>query len=196
MTIERLPPILVRSKTGPDRTSTVAEDGEVRATLEMPQTADVREVIEMFEAVFENVEMVAKSEHERTVQAATEYRESVAAKLTEKQRAALEAAYFAGYYDWPRAYRQRARRVYGGVVVDPVPAPPTRRPGPDRGVLRRAIAEEPRVRIGTLALAAYRLRDRGTGGPRSRVDPPGTETQARRVRARTRYQASSSAASS
>ena len=82
--------------------SAVAEDGVGTVTIEAPQTADVRELVTAFERAFPTLELVAKRERERSVTTATEFRDGVADRLTEKQRAALESAFFAGYYDWPR----------------------------------------------------------------------------------------------
>jgi len=112
--------------------SMTATDGDCRVTLEAPQTVDVRDVIAVFETELANVEFVAKHERERAVQTVTEFREGVAAELTEKQCAALEAAYAAGYYDWPRevtaeelaesmgvsssTLHQHLRRAIGGLV--------------------------------------------------------------------------------
>lgn len=82
--------------------SAVAEDGEAHVTIEAPQSADVRQIVRTFDDTFEDVDLVAKRERERSVQTADEFRQAVDDRLTEKQRAAIEAAYAAGYYDWPR----------------------------------------------------------------------------------------------
>ncbi|OIB57559.1 bacterio-opsin activator domain-containing protein [Natrialba sp. SSL1] len=81
----------------------VASADEARITLEAPQTADVRTVVSLFDAEFDGVELTAKRERDRSVETAAEFHQTVDATLTEKQRAALESAYAAGYYDWPRA---------------------------------------------------------------------------------------------
>ncbi|ELY89532.1 PAS domain S-box [Natrialba hulunbeirensis JCM 10989] len=81
----------------------VASADEARITLEAPQTADVRTVVSLFAAEFDGVELTAKRERDRSVETAAEFHQTVDATLTEKQRAALESAYAAGYYDWPRA---------------------------------------------------------------------------------------------
>ncbi|WP_049889902.1 bacterio-opsin activator domain-containing protein [Natronorubrum bangense] len=82
--------------------SAQAANGKGTIVFEAPQTANVRDIVNTVESAFSNVELVAKRERERTVLSAEEFRESTAESLTEKQRAALESAYFAGYYDWPR----------------------------------------------------------------------------------------------
>ena len=82
--------------------SAVAEDGEGTVVIEAPQSADVRDIVATFDGEFDELELVAKRERERSVTTADTFRESVGDQLTDKQRAALESAYFAGYYDWPR----------------------------------------------------------------------------------------------
>jgi PAS domain S-box-containing protein len=77
-------------------------DGEAEITLEAPQSVDVRDIVEAFDESFGEVTLVKKRERQRAVQTTTEFRERVMEKLTEKQRTALEAAYAAGYYNWPR----------------------------------------------------------------------------------------------
>ncbi|WP_458187558.1 helix-turn-helix domain-containing protein [Haladaptatus sp. NG-WS-4] len=48
------------------------------------------------------MELVAKREVERINQGTSERREPVASNLTERQLTTFRAAYFSGYYDWPR----------------------------------------------------------------------------------------------
>ncbi|MFP8951744.1 bacterio-opsin activator domain-containing protein [Natrialbaceae archaeon A-arb3/5] len=83
--------------------SAVVTDGEARIVLEVPQTANVRGVVSVFEESFERVDLVAKRERDRSIQTAAEFRQTVDSGITEKQRSAIESAYAAGYYDWPRA---------------------------------------------------------------------------------------------
>ena len=82
--------------------SAVAADGEARLVFEAPGTANVREIVALFDEQFSDLQLVAKRERDRSVETATEFRQTVDATLTERQRSALESAYAAGYYDWPR----------------------------------------------------------------------------------------------
>jgi len=82
--------------------SAVADGGEGTVRIEAPQTADVREIVEAFVRAFDAIDLVAKRERDHSVTTADEFRSGVETTLTEKQRGALEAAYLAGYYDWPR----------------------------------------------------------------------------------------------
>ncbi|WP_290818232.1 PAS domain S-box protein [Halovivax sp.] len=82
--------------------SAVAEDGVGRLVVEAPQSANVREIVDRFEAAFSTVDLRSKRDRERSIHTAEEFRDAVADRLTEKQRAAIESAFFSGYYDWPR----------------------------------------------------------------------------------------------
>lgn len=82
--------------------SAVADGGQGTVLIEAPHTADVREIVGAFVREFDALELVAKRERDHSVTTADEFRDAVATNLTEKQRGALEAAYLAGYYDWPR----------------------------------------------------------------------------------------------
>lgn len=80
----------------------VAEDGTARVTAETPHDADVREIVDAARRVAPDVELVAKRDAERPVRTARELHRDIQQRLTGKQRTALHAAYFGGYYDWPR----------------------------------------------------------------------------------------------
>ena len=80
----------------------VSEDGTGRLVIEAPQSADIRGIVAALEDVFATVDLRSKREHERAIETATEVHESVEGALTNKQQAAVEAAFFAGYYNWPR----------------------------------------------------------------------------------------------
>lgn len=79
-----------------------AEDGVGRLVVEAPPSADVREVIDGYTARNPESSLVAKREVERSPRTTADVRERLDERLTEKQEAALTAAYYAGYYDWPR----------------------------------------------------------------------------------------------
>ena len=101
-TVTTRSPIQVALEAGTTLRSGIVEGGQAHITLEAPQSADVRRIIRVFDDAFASVEMIAKRERERSVQTADEFRQSVDARLTEKQCAAIEAAFASGYYDWPR----------------------------------------------------------------------------------------------
>ncbi|MCL7416912.1 MAG: PAS domain S-box protein, partial [Halalkalicoccus sp.] len=82
--------------------SASAKNGTATMILEAPAGANIREIAETVASMFESAELLAKRELQRSVRTEDEFREAVETELTEKQRGALESAFAAGYYDWPR----------------------------------------------------------------------------------------------
>lgn len=80
----------------------VAEDGELRVAVELPGHVDVREVVSAVRRQYPGAELASQRSTTRSAQTLTEFQSALADRLTEKQRAALEAAYAAGYFEWPR----------------------------------------------------------------------------------------------
>lgn len=79
-----------------------AEEGVARVTCEVAADTDIRTVVDGFDATYTDTELVSKRAVELPAETEAGFRQSVDGRLTEKQRAAVRAAYFAGYYDWPR----------------------------------------------------------------------------------------------
>ncbi len=98
------PPItsLIASRGGRVTHGSMA-DRDLTLTVELPTDASVREVVE---AVTDEHEATRVLAQRTTVPAATVRDAStcsaVLADLTDRQRAVLEAAYFSGYFEWPR----------------------------------------------------------------------------------------------
>ncbi|GAA0666714.1 bacterio-opsin activator domain-containing protein [Natronoarchaeum mannanilyticum] len=101
------------AQSDPPLTSTVAafggrvrsgtvRDGEFRATVELPPDADVRSILEAVRERYADAELVAQRTTEQDAVTTGEFRSRVFEELTEKQRTALEAAYFSGFFEWPR----------------------------------------------------------------------------------------------
>ena len=82
--------------------SAVAEDGVVRVVADIASGEYVRSVVHAFESVYPDSTLVRKRERGGPMQRETEFRHRLADRLTPRQQAALEAAYFRGYFDWPR----------------------------------------------------------------------------------------------
>jgi hypothetical protein len=80
----------------------VAEDGTVRLVGEVAGDTDVREVIDAVSEAFPDTRLVAKREVERSARTAGTFREGLDDRLTDKQESVLRAAYYAGYFEWPR----------------------------------------------------------------------------------------------
>ncbi|WP_247009363.1 bacterio-opsin activator domain-containing protein [Halorientalis litorea] len=80
----------------------VASSGQQRVVSEVPSDADIRALLDAITDAFPATELVTKRERERPVETAAAFRSSLRDGLTEKQSAVLQAAYHAGYFEWPR----------------------------------------------------------------------------------------------
>ncbi len=77
-------------------------DNNLRMTIQLPQSASVRSMVGWIQHVYPSARPVARRQVERadtTTEAITSHWTNM---LTEKQQASLEAAYFAGFFEWPR----------------------------------------------------------------------------------------------
>ena len=99
------------AKHGAVVTTAHAADGEATLLVELPQTADVRAVVDAFQTSFPEMEVVAKRTRDRSIQTVQGFQRDLGDQLTEKQREALQSAFFAGYFDQPR-------RTTGGELAD------------------------------------------------------------------------------
>jgi PAS domain S-box-containing protein len=98
------PPILsVVASLGGSVDSAVIEDGEFELTVHLTPSVDVREVTDAVEAAYPGAEMLRRRQLSRTGDERQRIRRRLAAELTERQQTALEVAYHAGFYDWPRS---------------------------------------------------------------------------------------------
>lgn len=100
--VEGSSPTLTLTEYGMTVVDAVFADGVARITAECAADADLRTIVDGLRASFPDSEVARKRETERAVQTAREFREGLEDRLTDRQEAALRAAYFGGYYDWPR----------------------------------------------------------------------------------------------
>ncbi|QSW98124.1 bacterio-opsin activator domain-containing protein [Haloterrigena alkaliphila] len=95
-------PIVTLTEYGTTVLEAHFEGGTAAITAECAADADIRTIVDGLRAVFPDSELIGKRETERTVRTAREFREGLEDRLTDRQEASLRAAYFGGYYDWPR----------------------------------------------------------------------------------------------
>lgn len=95
-------PLLTLTAYGGTITEATFESGEGTLLAEIARDADPRTFVEGLETAFPRVELVGKTEIERPVRTVREFREGVDDRLTERQESCLQAAYYGGYFDWPR----------------------------------------------------------------------------------------------
>lgn len=79
-----------------------ATAGNQEVVGEVPADTDVRAVVDDITAAFPDTELLTKRERERPAESLPAFRSSLRENLTEKQAAVLQAAYHAGYFEWPR----------------------------------------------------------------------------------------------
>ncbi|WP_336133690.1 bacterio-opsin activator domain-containing protein [Natronomonas amylolytica] len=83
--------------------SAVIEDGDFRMCVHVPSGADVRQVIDTVQETVPQAEPLARRQIRRSEGAAgSGFTADLDIDLTDRQRAAVEAAYFAGFFEWPR----------------------------------------------------------------------------------------------
>jgi PAS domain S-box-containing protein len=75
-------------------------DGTVQFGCHLPPGADVRKIIELVESEFPSIEMVSRRQVKRT---SPQIENTLTEKLTDRQRSTIEACYYAGFFEWPRA---------------------------------------------------------------------------------------------
>lgn len=81
----------------------VETDGSVtRLTIDIPAGVKVREVFAAITSVVEPVELLSREERVTTVQPPETTLAALEAACTQRQLEALRAAYYGGYYEWPR----------------------------------------------------------------------------------------------
>lgn len=95
-------PALTLTEYGATVLECQAEDGKATILAECAVDADLRTIVGGLRSAYPESELRGKREVERSVQTARAFREGIEDRLTDRQVTALRAAYFGGYYDWPR----------------------------------------------------------------------------------------------
>ncbi|SDQ31946.1 PAS domain S-box protein [Natronobacterium texcoconense] len=78
------------------------DDGVSTDLVQVSPDADVRELVDVVTSVYPDATLVSKHTVERPVRTRGDFRQTVEARVTDRQQAALEAAYYGGYFEWPR----------------------------------------------------------------------------------------------
>jgi predicted DNA binding protein/DNA-binding response OmpR family regulator len=111
--------VLSLIEAGANVESMQADDGRAHVSATVAPETDVRTVVETIQEGFDHVDLVAKRETERELQSTENFRQSLENQLTDRQYSVLEAAYSAGYFDWPRG--STAKEIANSLEL----APPT-----------------------------------------------------------------------
>ncbi|SFL54511.1 PAS domain S-box-containing protein [Halogranum rubrum] len=81
----------------------VVENGVHMVTVEFPYNTDIHTIVESLDATYEHVDLLAQRETERELESRQELWATFRESLTERQWSALQTAFYAGFFDWPRA---------------------------------------------------------------------------------------------
>lgn len=102
LTVEGNSPALTLTEIGATIREGTADAGTLTLRTEVAQDTGVRSVVEGVQTTFPQTNLRAKQAIDRAVETVEDFQDSLTERLTDKQHAALRAAYFAGYFDWPR----------------------------------------------------------------------------------------------
>ncbi len=83
-------------------TEAVYEDGEGTVVADCARDAELQTVVDGVRSRFPETTLVGKRDADRSVRTTESFTEDVTRRLTDRQEEALRAAYFGGYFDWPR----------------------------------------------------------------------------------------------
>ncbi|WP_226007337.1 bacterio-opsin activator domain-containing protein [Natrinema salinisoli] len=78
-------------------------DDRTRLTIELGQSVGVRPFLRALEQSHPDPELVARRERDRSPRSVRPF-DTLAEHLSERQRRTLEAAYYSGFFDWPREH--------------------------------------------------------------------------------------------
>ncbi|ELY50840.1 bacterio-opsin activator domain-containing protein [Natronococcus jeotgali] len=79
-----------------------SEGGAARLDLEIPRSANVRSVVEAIEDRYDGTDVVSFRQRESEGRSRQEFASRLEESLTDRQFTALQRAYLAGYFEWPR----------------------------------------------------------------------------------------------
>ncbi|SIR66419.1 bacterio-opsin activator domain-containing protein [Natronorubrum thiooxidans] len=77
-------------------------DGDYTVTTHFPTGTDVRSLVDDLTDVYPGTRTVARRQVTPSRESVEQLRNRLAATLTDRQRTALETAYYSGYFEWPR----------------------------------------------------------------------------------------------
>lgn len=83
-------------------TEIYVEDEHLRIRVEIPQSAEVRQVTAAVKEVYPDLELVSRRTVELESPPSPEIRTTIEQQVTDRQLKALELAYHGGYFNWPR----------------------------------------------------------------------------------------------
>ncbi|QIB75475.1 GAF domain-containing protein [Halogeometricum borinquense] len=114
------PPVLsVVASAGGSIKQAVIEDGDYNITVHVAPTADIRQITKTIEETYPMAQLLKHRQVTRRDNTTNRIQRVLRNQLTERQQTALEAAYHAGFFQWPR------ETTGGGVAESLGVSPPT-----------------------------------------------------------------------
>ena len=98
------PPVVsVVASQGGRVMSAKIDDGDYRMRVHLPHSADVQSLVARVREAYPGARVIAQRQTPRQGESETpQYHAELLADLTQRQRAALESAFYAGFFEWPR----------------------------------------------------------------------------------------------
>jgi predicted DNA binding protein len=78
------------------------EAGEGQLVAEVAPDTDLKALARAVESAYADTSVASKRRVERSVQSSESFRQDLEDRLTDRQQTAMETAFSAGYYEWPR----------------------------------------------------------------------------------------------
>ena len=102
LSVDSATPFVDLADYGASVASVSVTDGQAQLVVEVPPNHDVRTVVELLESLYDGVELRSQRQCEAREQTVNEFASRVEQRLTQRQHAAIQAAYLNGYFEWPR----------------------------------------------------------------------------------------------
>ncbi len=102
LTVESMSPFHSLAEHSASISELVAHPERAVLDLELPPSYDVRSILDVLEAQYEQVTLQSRTEREMQARTTLDCSAMLEERLTDRQRAALEAAQLNGYFEWPR----------------------------------------------------------------------------------------------
>ncbi|MBX0295679.1 PAS domain S-box protein [Haloarcula nitratireducens] len=77
-------------------------DGDLEMTVHLPHSVDVHRITDVLQDTYPETKLMTRHSVVQTDDMATRVAEALVEDLTDRQRAVVEAAYHAGFFEWPR----------------------------------------------------------------------------------------------
>lgn len=96
------PPVLTKvTALGGSIEHALIDDGDYQMTVHLAPGVNIRQIIDEVQTAYPTIELLKRHQTTREA-AASQSRAEITATLTERQETVLEAAVYAGYFEWPR----------------------------------------------------------------------------------------------